>query len=397
MKFTTQLATFQKLLQKVMPALPQRNQYNDALDHISLSLVDNELTAVASDTEISIKSKTFVAGDSNGEVLIPAKKINEIVKVLDSTKDMHFECSTQENERGNTDFIIKINSGRGKFQVKGMNPDEYIELPEIFDAELPAVDEGNNSTAFFKKEVIQKLATQTHFAVSKDEYRQNMNGVLLQFRKSYANAVATDSFRLVRSTTFAAENEFPDEVDILVPARAIDICKKVDEDLIMLLDTENERSSLLRMDFGETIVVSRLISETFPKYEAIIPTTSSCQATFDISDLLAALKRVAPISTEQNKKCKLEFTEERLKLITGDEGSGEQGTEEISAELLEAETFTVTFNIKYLEEILQNISPSDTVNNLVTMFFVSPDRAALIKPKSEQESLIMILMPIRSN
>jgi len=386
MKFTTQLSNFQKLLQKVLPAVAQKAHF-DALEHISLSLVDNDLTAVASDTEISIKSKTTVYGEGNGEILVPAKKINEIVKVLDSTKDMHFEC--------NDDFVIKITSGKGKFQIKGMDPDDYIELPELFDAELPAMDAENNSTAFFKKEVIQKLASQTHFAVSKDEYRLNMSGVLFQFRKSYTNAVATDSFRLVRSTTFANENEFPTEIDILVPARAVEICKKVDEDLIMLLDTEKERPSSLRMDFGETTIVTRLISESFPKYEAIIPTSSICQATFDISDLLSALKRVAPISNEQNKKCKLEFFEDKLKVITGNEDSGEEGVEEIAAELLEMETFSITFNIKYLEEILQNITPSDTVNNLVTMFFVSQDKAALIKPKAEQESLIMILMPIR--
>ena len=389
MKFTTQLSNFQKLLQKVLPAVPARAAF-EALEYISLSLVGDELTAIASDTEITIKSKTTVAGANNGELLVPAKKINEIVKVLDATKDMHLEC--------NDDFVIKITSGKGKFQINGMNPEEYIELPELFDVELPSIKDKtdkNHATAFFKKEIIQKLATQTYFAVSQDEYRLNMSGVLFQFRQTYVNAVATDSFRLVRSTTFATETEFPNDINILVPARAVEICRKVDEDLTMLLDMEQEKHSSLRMDFGDTTIVTRLINENFPKYEAIIPVSNNCQATFDISEILGAIKRVAPIANERYKKCKLDFSAEKLKVICENEDTNEEAIEEVSAELLDADEFSITFNIKYLEEVMQNVSPDDTMNNLVSMFFISSDKAALIKPKSEQESLVMILMPIR--
>jgi DNA polymerase-3 subunit beta len=389
MKFTTQLSNFQKLLQRVMPAVAPRATF-EALEYISLSLEGNELIAIASDNEITIKSKTTVEGNGNGEILIPAKKINEIVKVLDSTKDMHFECKD--------DFIIKITSGKGKFQINGMNPEEYVELPKLLATDPPSIEKKkgkNTSIAFFKREIIQKLAAQTYFAVSQDEYRLNMSGVLFQFRKSYVNVVATDSFRLVRSTAFADEHEYPNEVDILVPARAVEICKKIDENLIMSLDAEQENHSLLRMDFGDTTIVTRLINENFPKYEAIIPVSSNCQATFDVSELLNAVKRVAPIANEKQKKCKLEFFEDKLKVISENEDTSEEATEEIPAELLDADTFAATFNIKYLEEVMQNISPDDTTNNLVSMFFVSADRAALVKPKADQESLIMILMPIR--
>ena len=387
MKFSTQLSDFQKLIQKVLPAIPSRAAF-DALEHILLTLEDGELTAVASDNEITIKSKIVVDGSQNGQVLIHARKINEIVKVLDSTKEMHFECP--ENE-----FTIKITSGKGKYQIHGMDADDYIELSELFDEKIPSPDSKSNSVAFFAKEVIQKLAEKTYFGVSQDEYRLNMSGVLIQFRESYVNAVSTDSFRLIRSTAFAGEKEFPKNIDFIVPARAVEICRKIDSDLIMMLDSETETPKYLRMDFGNTTIVSRLIDENFPKYEAIIPVSSNCQATFDVSELLSGLKRVAPVASEKNKKCRLEFSSDKLKLVTENEDAGEEATDEIAAELNNEETFNITFNIKYLEEIMQNITPNDTTNNLVIMHFISSEKAALIKPKSEQDALVMILMPIR--
>jgi DNA polymerase-3 subunit beta len=390
MKFSTQLSDLQKLLQKVMPAISTRAAF-EALEHILLSLENNELTAIASDTEITIKSKITVDGNQDGQILIPAKKINDIIKNLDSTKEVHFESNSD-------DFIIKIISGKEKFQINGMDAGDYLELPELLNTEVPTVAEKNDSVAFFKKEIIQKLANQTCFAVSTDEYRLNMSGVLFQFRQSYVNVVATDSFRLVRSTSFAGENEYPTEIDIIVPVKAIEICKKVDDDLLMSFTTksDNEKSTHLRMDFGVTVVVTRLINENFPKSESIIPATSNCQAIFDVSELLNGLKRVAPVSNEKNKKCRLEFSTDKLKLIAENEDSAEEATSEIAAELIDAETFLIAFNIKYLEEMVQNITPNDTTNNLVMMHFISSEKAALIKPKSEQESLVMILMPIRT-
>jgi DNA polymerase-3 subunit beta len=390
MKFSTQLSDFQKLIQKVMPAVPARAAY-DALEHILLILENNELTAIASDNEITIKSTISVEGTENGQILIPAKKTNEIVKVLDSTKEIHFECSADE-------FMIKIVSGKGKYQINGMDSEEYIELPELFDVEISGDSEAeNNLFASFKKEEIQRLAGKTYFGVSQDEYRLNMSGVLFQFRENYVNAVSTDSFRLIRATLFAGEKSFPREIDITIPSRAIEICRKIDSDLTMLMDGngEDEKPRYLRMDIGNTIVVTRLIDESFPKYEAIIPHSSSCQATFDVSELLGGVKRVAPVANEKNKKCRFEFSVDKLKIITENEDSGEEATDEIPCELTDAEEFSITFNIKYLEEIMQNITPNDTTNNLVVVHFVSPDKAALIKPKSEEDLLIMILMPIR--
>lgn len=393
MKFTTQLADFQKFIQKLMPAVPIRSTIV-ALEYISLSLKGNELTAITSDNEVTIRVKLTVSGSEDGAILVPAKRINEIVKVLDATQELHVESN-------NNDFMIRITSGKARFNINGLDTSEYTDLPDILYGDVPTVADENLLVAYFKKDVIQKLADKTYFAVSQDEYRLNMSGVLLQFRESYVNAVSTDSFRLVRATAFAGDQQYPNDIDILVPARVIEICRKTDADVVMTLDTNQIKHSYLRIDFGNTTIVTHLINENFPKYDAIIPVTSNCQATFDVSDLLGAVRRVAPLllvakdAANKNKKCRLEFGEGKLKVITENEEIGEQAVEEIPAELIDETSFTITFNIKYLEEIIQNVTPNDTTNNLVTMFFITPDKAALIKPKSELETLVMILMPIR--
>jgi DNA polymerase III sliding clamp (beta) subunit (PCNA family) len=102
-------------------------------------------------------------------------------------------------------------------------------------------------------------------------------------------------------------------------------------------------------------------------------------------------------SDDKTKKCRLEFSEKELQIIVESEFSSDKGVDKIPCELLEMDSFSIVFNIKFFIEMIQNITPNDTTDNLVTMFFITPDKAALIKPKAEEEALVMILMPIRMN
>jgi DNA polymerase-3 subunit beta len=387
MKFTTQSIELQKALSKVMPAVPSKPPF-EVLEFMHLELVDNLLTITTSDLELNIRSNLYVTDGENGAILVPAKKFHDIVNVLNATKDVTFECDTDEH-------IVKLVCGKSKYQIGGMDAEDYIELPSLFSMDIPTEDEASNNVIHFKREVANRLANKTSFAVSQDEHRPNMGGVFFQFRENYVNAVSTDSFRLVRATEFADDKPFPNELDILVPVRAIDLLRKVDTDIVMLY-SEHENYKQLRIDIDNTIVVTRLINERFPKYEAIIPTATSCQLSFDVNDMMSAIKEISPVITQYNKKCTLDFKDGVLKVMASDDGSGGEAVSEIAAELLDAEEFKISFNINYLKDMIGNVPP-DAEDNIVQMFFVNADKAALVKPKSNKESLIMILMPIRMN
>jgi DNA polymerase-3 subunit beta len=386
MKFTAQISDLQKCLQKTIPAINARPAF-ELLELFSFELVGNELTVIASDIEITILSKLTVQGTEDGGILVSAKTINDIVKGLPADKELSFEASED-------DFIITLKSGKSTFELQGIDIDEYIELSELFKNDVPK--EGDKNTIFFKQDTIKKMADKTFFAISKDDYRVNMCGVLFQFRETYVNAVSTDSFRLIRYTHFAEGGQkFPADLSLLIPEKAMDIFRKIDADAILSYDSSKEKPLMLRIDYGNVIMVTKLIKETFPKYESIIPVSSNCNATFDISAFLDALKIVNPVVNPTTKQCKLEFSKSILKIIGEDSDKGRKGTAEIQCELENADDFIIVFNIGYLNEMVSNISSNETTNNLIDMYFINSDKAALIKPKSDTDQVLEILMPTR--
>ena len=389
MKFRTQVTDLQKCLQKVFPAISQRPAF-DLLELFSFKLAGDELTIVASDIELTIQSKLIVQGEEDGGILVPAKTLIDIVKGLSADNELIFESSEE-------DYAIHLTSGKYTFELHGVDIDEYIELPELIKKEPPKETDAN--VILFKQEVIKKLADKTFFAISKDDYRVNMSGVLLQFRESYVNSASTDSFRLVRYTHFAEGGQkFPEDLNILIPEKAIDVFRKIDADVILSLNIpkdDKEKPKSLRVDYGNVVLVTRLIKETFPNYEKIIPVTTNCNATFDVSAFIDAIKTLNSVVNIATKQCKLEFTKDTLKIIVEDSDKGRKGNSEIQCELEGADDFTIAFNITYLNEMIANIGPNETTNNLVGMYFISNDKAALIKPKSDLDQILEILMPAR--
>ena len=391
MKFTTQISDLQKCLQKVLPAVSQRPAF-DLLEKFLFKLSADELTIIASDIELTILAKLTVQGEDDGSILVPAKTISDIVKGLTSDEDLIFDTSEE-------DSTITLISGKYTFELQGVDAEEYIELPELLKQNPPK--EGDENAIFFKQEIIKKMADKTFFAVSKDDYRVNMTGVLFQFRDTYVNSASTDSFRLVRYTHFAEGGQkFPDDLNLLIPQKAIEVFRKIDADAILSYNVpteEKEKPKSLRVDFGNVIMVSRLIKETFPNYEKIIPVTTNYNATFDIDAFTDAIKVLNTVVNSATKQCKLIFTTNTLKIVVEDTYKNRKGDSEIQCELEGADEFVIVFNISYLNEMISNISTNETTNNLIGMYFISNDKAALIKPKSDTDQILEILMPARMN
>jgi DNA polymerase III subunit beta len=400
MKFTTALSEFQSILQKTLPAIPKKSTL-PVLEHLHFSLSGSKLRIIATDQDITIMSTLNVNGEEDGSVLIPGKRINEIIKAMSHSGEI--EISTKEDS-----FDITIKTANGKYGMKGLNPDEYLDLPELFDSEKPhfdkpedlnpadgMIDVGDDNkipAAYFKKADIAKIASKTVFAVSTDEFRPAMNGVLFQFRGTYINTVATDSFRLVKATLNSDKALFPSDIDLIIPARAVDILKKIDNDLVMSFIETNNKITHTRFDVGDTVFISKLIDEKFPPYESVIPQDNSINVKISKKELLSAIKRVAIFTSEISLQVRIVLENDQLKVTGEDEETGANADEVLTCDY-QGEQFMIGFNHKYLEEALQNVESNDDDN--IILMLSEPTRPALLKPGTEEDDLLMLIMPVR--
>ena len=394
MKFTVSLQDFQKVLQKVLPAIPRKSTL-PILEHLHFSLTGDTLKIIATDQDITIMSLLNVSGSADGSILVPGHKIGAIGKVLDAVGTLEFNANIETKD-------INLITATGKYNMKGIAADEYLDIPELFESEKPNVEitDGlikilidKTHASFFKKSEIVRLASKTFIAVSNDEFRPAMNGVLFQFRESYINAVATDSFRLVKIVLKSEEKAFPKDLDIIVPTRTVDLLRKADDDVILSIIENRNRPTHVRIDVGDTVFITRLIDEKFPPYESVIPQNNEIKVLVTQKDLATAIQRVSIFTSENSNQIRMSIDKNSILLFGEDEETGSQGNETIDCDY-KGKKFDVGFNYKYLLDAVQNIDTTAD-NPKLFLTFSEPTRPVLVKPNTEVEDLLMLIMPVR--
>lgn len=405
MNFTITLSDIQQALLKTMPALPRKSTI-PVLEHLCFTAKDNLLSIIASDQDITIMTKVDVTCEEEGEVLVPGKRFSDIVRALGNTGSLEFKSDEES-------FNIDIKTSFGKYKMKGIDPNEYLTLPELFKSERPKISfdgaelkvespeesdaaEGDKEKApviYLRKEEACFLAEKTSYAVSMDEYRPAMNGVLFQFRGNYINAVATDSYRLVKASIMPEQQNLPEEMDVIFSARTADLLKKSENDIVISFVVNREKITHARFDVDNTVVVSRVIDEKFPAYEAVIPLNNTLFIRLNKTELISTIKRISIFANQHSHQIILKLSENEIIVAAEDDDTASSGSEAING-TFNGEYREIGFNYKLLEELIQYVDVDD--EDRIRFEFSESSKAVLIRADDDSDNLLMILMPSRT-
>lgn len=392
MKFSVEVSEFKNAVSKVLPAIPPKSTL-PVLEHFYAKLEGDLLTLISTDQDITILSTVNVSGIEEGSVLLPARKINEFLKVPGMTGELSVSVDMDL-------FNISITSKTGSYKMKGLDVEQYLKLPELEETSKPSwngesFDGDYNedfSPAFIDKDSLNRLCQKTHFAVSSDEFRPSMTGVFFQFKSDYLNVVATDSYRLVRAKYNPLNANLPKDLSIIIPIKTIDLLKSVDSDVLISFLVAKEKVTHCRFDFGETVIISKIITEKFPPYESVIPSGNPLVAVFDREELITSIKRVSFFSNSVSKQLKVKFNDNKTTIVGNDEESGMSGSETLNCKYSGTE-MEIGFNYKFLEDAINNIDKSE--ENLVYVTFSDPLKPILVLPDENGDELLNLIMPVK--
>ena len=371
MKFTVALTDIQKALHKVLPAIPAKSTI-PVLEHLHATLSGTDLTLTATDQEIMISLTIPVSGENNGEVLIPARQFNDLVKELGSAGTITVSVSDA--------FVVAVRTPTGAFEMKGLDAIEFPVIPPFPESKI----------AKLSKESMSRMANKTVFAVSTEEYRPSMTGVFFQFDGNNAIAVATDGFRLSRVTVQAQQGQtFPEDLEVIVPARAVDLLRKVDTDVTVEVSRTHARFTM-----DTLMITTRVIDEKYPPYQNVIPSDNDKTLVVHQREVLSAIKRVSLFANTNTRHVRFKLNEKEAAVHSEDEESGGKGVETIPCDF-SASDFEVGFNYRFLEEAIKNINADDDPDLNVRMTFSTPIRAVLITPAVDDSGLLMLVMPVK--
>ena len=227
------------------------------------------------------------------------------------------------------------------------------------------------------------MLTHTSFAVSHDETRYALNGVLFVVQAKEMRVVATDGHRLAIASRALSQAATP--VTGIVPRKAVAEIQRalgVGED-IQLAITENQ----FVLQMPNFVMTARLIEGQFPNYDAVIPKGHPGKLSLSRPALTAALRRVAVMAEERNKPVKLTLAPASLKLSASSSELGE--AEESLTVDYAGEEISIAFNSRYILDALAPMEEDDVVFEFKDA--LSP---GVIK-SAEDDGYRCVIMPMR--
>jgi len=388
MKFSVQSNELIVAINKVIPVTPARSTL-PILGNLYFKLKGKELTIVGSDLEVYINVRLKVDGKSDGEVALPAKRLETLLQNLPG-KELSFDLQS------NYKLIIKTKGG--KWTITGEDPNDFPAPAEIDDSKSIEISSG----------VLTRYLSKAIHAASNDELRRSMNGVYFDIKQGDFRVVSTDGHRLVRIINKNFEYE-GDKIVMLVPIKTCQLITKlfkggskqvvegeaeeienVSGDSMVTIHFSNE---FLVCTYKNITISSRLIDDTFPNYESVIPTDNEKTLKLKRDDLIASVKRSIIMSDQVTNRTSIQVADNELKVRSANNEYGTDSEETIDCTFTEEEEFEIAFNGKYLLEALQHFENGDLLFD-----FSTPLKAAIIRPSEpiENEELIMLVMPVRN-
>ena len=360
------------------PALP-------VLANILLEAEGKTLSIAATDLDLSIRTQVPAAVEKKGRITVPARTLAEITR---EWPEAELSIEVQDDRLKLSGRLGDAASSEGAYSLAGMEAEEFPSMPTALDGislNLGGADaEGG---------VLVDMINKTSFAVSRDDTRPVLNGVLWRIDTQGMEMVATDGSRLAcyrLALDLEDQVKGEEETAVIVPPQALSQLVKLlggHEGSVEITLGETQ----ILFDLGHAHLLSRLIEGPYVDYTQVIPQSNEKELKIASEDLLPAVRRVSILSSSYTRQVRFKLSSGQVELsATSPEICGE-AREVIPAEYSEEE-MEIAYNAQYLVEILRKM---DTpwirfeLKNHVT--------AALLKPteQKEGEDYFCLLMPLR--
>ncbi len=376
MRFKANSRELRDVIGRVIGVVPVRTTI-PAIENLLLETSKKKLTVSATDLEISMSTETDVMDATDGKVTVNAKEFFDIVRNLE---DSEIDVNVDESLK----LTLKTKSGSYKFACSPA--DEYPTLPTLAEAA---------ETSTIAAETLKTVIERTIFAVSKDEHRRSMNGVLFLFSGKAARIYSTDGHRLVRIEDKSLVDK-PLKKEANIQEKALSLAAKSFKTSAVEITITDDH---IRLKNADTELITRLIKEPHPDYEAVIPSDIDNNKLMTVTrgELLDKVRRVSILSDTVNHLVKFTVDKDVLTISAEDADRGEMGEEKLQVQWSGGDSMNIGFNSTYITEAMGSIDAPK-----VRFALSSATRAATIKPiheekkgaASEQDILILV-MPLR--
>ncbi|HEY2800726.1 MAG TPA: DNA polymerase III subunit beta [Chthoniobacterales bacterium] len=362
MKFSVTKEKLLECLQQVQNVVSTRTTL-PILSNVLLQANGNEVRLTTTDLDVGVRGSFEAQVEKEGATTLPARRLFTIIRELPSS-EISFDIDGKN--------AASIRSGQSFFKILGLPEEEFPPLPKFDDSKVVTI----------RQKDLRDGLKKTSYAISTDETRYVLNGVLFSFKDNKLTLVATDGRRLAM---LDIDLEFPrsHEADIIVPTKAVTELQR------LLTDEGDVRVSVgsgqISFDLNNTLLVSKLIEGNYPNYKQVIPAEMKERVTLERETFLNSLRRVSLLASDKSNSIKLNFTKNNIDITANTPEVGE--AKEALPVAYKGREFSIAFNPEFLMAPLRNLAEDEIFLDLIDE--MSP---GVIKIQSP---FLYVLMPMR--
>ncbi len=337
MKIKVKKDVFLKALQKVSNIVGTRTTL-PVLANVLMEAEEGKLTLTTTDLELRMTTSLEAEVEESGVTTLPVRKLVDFVSKL---RQGEISITSTENHHSN------IQCGTIALTLLGLNPEDFptVQMPEF------------KSNFKLANNELAAILDRISYAVSADDSRKVLQGILFSIREGKITAVSTDGKRLAlvqRPMNDAMEG---DDAEIIVTLKSANELKR-------LLSDDGETTieigdKQIQFKCGATVILSKLIEGIYPNYSQVIPPSFKKTVEIPCEDFIYAVDILNKTLLSDVTPPSMKFTFEDNKLTFEASSLIGEGKQSIDVEYAD-EKITASFNPNFMLDPFKHL-PAEKV------------------------------------
>lgn len=379
MRLTLMTRSLRRVLMLAQKVIERKNIL-PALDNFKFGRDDRGYYVMGASTEHSLRLTLDVA-NCEGEFfdfLVPAAELVSVLSTLDADL-IYMEVAKNGGS-------VKVDYQTGTFVLPCGKADEYPTLP---------FSEANLVFDCDYTEVCKSVSAALHYTCF-DDLRPTMTGVALDVKEDGFTVVSTNGQMLYKRSfdVGAPFIRYGEPSVLIIPAGVAKVLESVFGGAENLEVSSNEQKT--KFSFADAELIATRVEGRYPNYNSVFPTNTTFSLTCSLAELKRSVRRTSLfVANTAQQKLVVEFNKENGLHIKADNiDFGQNCDDKLPDDSLTLSgavpgNFAIGIKSSSLSTILGDIKSED-----VTLNFVDPARAIVVREAKPESSLQLLLMPM---
>jgi DNA polymerase-3 subunit beta len=345
-------------------AASQRTSVN-ILQNLKVEAADGGIRVLGCDGEMWVERDVACMVHEPGAVCIQASLLKDLISKLPEGDVQLFTLD------GNG---AMLKEGAAEYRLQTLDAEDFPPAPDL---------EGESELKLKFSEFKQAVDAVV-YAVSTDQHRQILTGVLFTYDGSSLTLVATDTHRL--AVKRIEKEGIGNSVTAVVPEKALRAIKslRVSDDSEIVLRFGAGR---MGVEAGGAKVITQLLAGAYPNWERVVPTECTRTWSVETDQLMERVERTMVLARDNANRIRFRGADDQIVIAARSEEKGE-AKEEVPMVAQDGD-IEIAFNGRYVVDALKAVSDPG-----VRIEMTESSRPAVFRPADDPENYFCVIMPM---